>query len=442
LPLSIGHLRSKFLELRTKNDEPSTLLSFAFKDTALNWIAWIVLIALLAETVAHMIADALNLKGAGAIPDELRDLYSADEGRKATEYLKARTHMGWIESSLSLGLFLLFWFFKGFPFVDGFVKGIGLGPVLTGVIAICFLGVLKSIIHVPFAIYGTFVIEERFGFNRTTLATFFMDRVKSILVGLALGVPLMAGILAFFEHFGSSAWLPCWAVVVVFMLGVNIIVPTWIMPLFNTFTPLDEGELKTRIMAYAETIGFPLSNIFVMDGSKRSTKANAFFSGFGKSRRIVLFDTLVNKQSTDEVLAVLAHEMGHFKLRHIRNGLLIAVAHTGILFFLLSLALSFEPLHAAFFMRTTEVYTGLIFFSLLYTPVEFLLGFPLQAWSRANEYQADAYAVRTSGLGDALVSSLKSLHKTSLANLNPHPFHVALNNSHPPLLQRIREIQK
>ncbi|VVS95276.1 M48 family metallopeptidase [Desulfoluna spongiiphila] len=408
----------------------------------MNWIAWIILTALLAQTLTHMTADALNLRGAEVIPPELDDLYSTEEGQKAKAYLKAKTQVGWIESILSLGLFLLFWFLKGFPFLDGLAKGFGFGPVLTGLVAFALLGALKSLFNLPFALYGTFVIEERFGFNRTTLKTFILDRIKGMLVGVAIGTPLLAGILAFFQHAGSGAWVMCWAVVTLFMLGVNIIVPTWIMPLFNTFTPLEEGDLKSRIMAYADTIGFPLQKIFVMDGSRRSTKANAFFSGFGKFRRIVLYDTLVNNQSTEEVLAVLAHEMGHFKLRHIRNGLFIAIAHTGILFYFLSLALTLKPLHAAFFMPTIEVYAGLIFFSLLYTPVEFLLGFPLQAWSRANEYQADAYAVQTSGLSETLVSSLKTLHKTSLSNLNPHPLYVALNHSHPPLLQRIRKIHQ
>lgn len=406
----------------------------------MNWIAWIILIALLTQTLAHMLADALNLKGAGIIPAELDDLYSPEEGQKAKAYLKAGTQAGWIETGFSTVLFLLFWFLKGFPLLDRLAKGFGFGPVLTGVVAIGILGVIKSLLHLPFALYATFVIEERFGFNRTTLKTFVLDRMKSTLVGLAIGGPLLAGILAFFQYVGSGAWVMCWAVVTLFMLGINIIVPTWIMPLFNTFTPLEEGALKSRITNYAETIGFPLDKIFVMDGSRRSTKANAFFSGFGKFRRIVLYDTLVKNQTTDEILAVLAHEMGHFKLRHIRNGLFIGIAHTGVLFYLLSLALTLPPLHAAFFMPNIEVYTGLIFFSLLYAPIEFFLAFPLQAWSRANEFQADAYAVRTSGLAQALVSSLKTLHKTSLANLNPHPFHVALNHSHPPLLQRIRRI--
>jgi len=389
-----------------------------------------------------MLADALNLRGAGIIPEELKELYSPEEGQKAKAYLKTRTQMGWVESSLSLALFLLFWFLKGFPILDHFVKGFGFGPILSGLMTFAILGALKSLLDLPFALYGTFVIEEQFGFNRTTLKTFILDRIKGIVVGLTIGTPLLAGILLFFQHAGSGAWMMCWAVVTLLILGVNIIIPTWIMPRFNTFTPLEEGTLKSRIMSYADTIGFPLEKIFVMDGSRRSTKPNAFFAGFGKFRRIVLYDTLVKNQSTDEILAVLAHEMGHFKLRHIRKGLVIAIAHIGVLFYLLSLSLTLQPLHAAFFMPTIEVYTGLIFFSLLYTPIEFLLDLPLQAWSRANEYKADAYAVQTSGLSEALVSSLKTLHKTSLSNLNPHPFHVVLNYSHPPLLQRIRKINQ
>ena len=408
----------------------------------MNWIAYTVLFALLAETLVHMVADALNLKSAGDVPSELRDLYSPEKQDEAARYLKARTHLGWMEGTLSLGLFLLFWFLKGFPWVHGQVLGLGFGPVLTGVMACTLLVSMRAAIQLPFALYGTFVIEERFGFNRTRLATFLMDRAKGALLALALGLPLLTGVLALFQYQGSGAWLACWGTVALFMLGAQIIIPTWIMPLFNTFTPIEEGPLKSRIMAYAQGAGFPLTHIFVMDGSRRSTKANAFFSGFGASRRIVLFDTLIQNHTTDEVVAVLAHEMGHFKGHHIRNGILLALAHMGLLFFLLSKCLSFAPLHAAFFMPTLEVYTGLIFFSLLYTPVELLLNFPLHAISRAHEYEADAYAIQTPGLADPLISSLKSLHTTSLAHLTPHPFYVALNHSHPPLLERIRTIRK
>ena len=248
----------------------------------MNLIAVIILTVVFAEFVLSFISDLLNLKMLRRdLPDAFREWYDADRYRKSQEYLMVNTRFGWIVSSLGLVVFLVFWFSKGFPLVDRWVQTYHQGPVITGIIYIGVLVILKALISLPFSIYSTFVIEERFGFNKTTWSTFITDLIKGLVLAAILGGPLLAGILAFFEYAGQGAWLYCWIAVALYMLAVQYIAPTWIMPLFNKFTPLEDGELKQAILSYARSINFPLENVFVMDGSKRSKKSNAFFTGFG-----------------------------------------------------------------------------------------------------------------------------------------------------------------
>jgi STE24 endopeptidase len=286
------------------------------------------------------------------------------------------------------------------------------------------------------------VIEERFGFNRTTPRTFLLDRLKGLALAALFGAPLLAAVLSIFEYLGPYAWLYCWAVVAAFSLAVQFIAPTWIMPLFNKFTPMQDGELKDSILGYAGSVDFPVKNVFVTDGSKRSSKSNAFFTGFGRNKRIALFDTLIERHTVPETIAVLAHEIGHHKKKHILQGTVFAVLNTGVVFFLLSVFLSSSGLYQAFYVEQPSVYTGLLFFGLLYTPIELALSMSLHAVSRRNEYQADRYAAETIEKPSGLVDALKKLHATSLSNLTPHPFFVFLNYSHPPLLQRVRAIEQ
>jgi len=258
---------------------------------------------------------------------------------------------------------------------------------------------------------------------------------------LILGVPVLALILWFFARTGSAAWLYCWGASTVFVLAVQFIAPTWLMPLFNKFTPLPEGELRNAILSYAESVKFSVRDIFVIDGSKRSSKANAFFTGFGKNKRIALFDTLLDQTSTEEIVSVVAHEIGHYKLRHIIQMMIVSTLQLGLLFFLLSLFVTDPQLASAFYIETPSIHTGLIFFAMLYEPVSFLLSLALNFLSRKNELQADRYAITTTPEREALVSSLKKLSLKSLSNLTPHPFYVALHYSHPPLVERIRKIR-
>jgi STE24 endopeptidase len=292
----------------------------------------------------------------------------------------------------------------------------------------------------PLSIYDTFVIEERFGFNRTTRRTFVLDMIKDLGLASLVGGALLSGILALFQYVGHNAWVYCWMGFVVFSLILQYVAPTWIMPLFNKFSPLQPGELREAILDYARSVDFPVRSVFVMDGSRRSTRSNAFFTGFGRNKRIALFDTLIEKHTVPELIAVLAHEIGHHKKKHILQGTIINILHAGLLFFLLSIFLGSPGLYDAFHMEQPSIYSGLLFFALLYTPLEMVLSVAMHMLSRKNEYEADRFAAETTHHPQEVVEALKKLHTDNLSNLTPHPFYVLLNYSHPPLLERVRAI--
>jgi STE24 endopeptidase len=336
---------------------------------------------------------------------------------------------------------LIFWFCGGFAFFDSWTRSFGWGPLGTGLVYIGVLVGLKAVMDQLFGLYATFVIEQRFGFNKTTLATWLKDRFKGLLLAMILGLPLLAGVLAFFQYAGAAAWIWCWVLISLFTIGVQFIAPTWIMPLFNRFKALEEGELKTAIMAYARSIGFPLDDIYVMDGSRRSAKASAFFTGFGRHRRIVLFDTLISGHTIEELVAILAHEMGHYRLQHILKMMAMGILQTGLLLFMMSLVIHSPALFEAFYVHQPSVYAGLVFFALLYAPLDFFLGLVMQRISRRHEYAADRFAVATTGGTRPMVEALKKLSVHNLSNLSPHPLYVFLNYSHPPVLQRIAALE-
>jgi STE24 endopeptidase len=303
------------------------------------------------------------------------------------------------------------------------------------------LGIGRSVLLLPFRIYDTFVLEQRFGFNRTTPRTFLADMLKSLALTAALGAPALALALWLFECAGNLAFLYAWIAAAVLILLLQFIAPAWLMPLFMRFTPLPDGELRERIMSYARSVSFPLENLFVVDGSRRSTKANAFFTGFGRHRRIGLFDTLIERCTPDELISIVAHEVGHYKKRHVTNGMVLSIAQLGLMLFVFGQLLQFQPLYSAFSISEPSVYAGLTLCSLLYEPVSLVLQLILLARSRSNEYEADRFAVETTGLGEALVSGLKRLAGDSLSNLSPHPSYVFVNHSHPPLRERVLAIR-
>jgi STE24 endopeptidase len=409
----------------------------------MNGVGVVILVALLLDVILNTVADYLNLKTLRLdLPEEFKAVYDKKRYLRAQEYLKVNTRFGWIVSAVNITLLLFFWFGQWFQHLDSWVRGWGLSQVPSGALYIGILSLLVAAANLPFSAYSTFVIEEKFGFNQTTWSTFFKDKIKGLGLSLILGGPLLACVLAFFEFAGSSAWLYCWGAVTLYMLVVQFIAPAWIMPLFNRFNILEEGELKEEILAYARSINFSLDNIFIMDGSRRSSKSNAFFTGFGRYKRIVLFDTMVEKHSIAELVAVLAHEMGHFKKKHILMSLLISIGQSGLMFYLLSIVISYSGLFEAFYVKTPSVYTGLVFFAILYSPFDVITGLFLGALSRKNEFEADRFAVATTQNPQAMMDALKKLSVHNLTNLRPHPFYVFLNYSHPPVLARVRAIAK
>jgi STE24 endopeptidase len=421
----------------------ATTATQSLTGTDLNLLAILILAALLIEYVIGLVASTLNLRRMGTdVPDAFRDVYEADAYARSQQYTRDKTRLSRIESGISLAALVLFWFAGGFPIVDEWARSFGWGSIPTGLLFIGILGGLASLLSLPFDSYATFVLEARYGFNRTDLRTFVLDRLKGLLLTVGLGAPLFAAVLWFFETAGPWAWLLSWLMVVLVTALVQWVAPRWLMPLFYKFAPLEDGALRTALLDYAESVKFSLSQVFVIDGSRRSSKANAFFTGFGRNRRVALYDTLIARHSTPELVAVVAHEVGHFKLRHIVKGLVLSILHTGLLFFLLSLVLESRLLFDAFYLDEMSVYAGFVLFSILYSPVDFVLGLGLQALSRRHEFEADAFAARTTGSPEHLVEALKKLSVDHLDNLTPHPLQVALHYSHPPVMQRIEALGK
>jgi STE24 endopeptidase len=409
----------------------------------MNAYAVVILGALLLEWGLNVVSSVLNLRALqDTVPDAFADAFDADAYRRSQAYTRTRTRFGLVRSTVFLCLLLAFWFAGGFEALDTLVREWGLGPLATGLAYIGLLALARGAVSLPFRIYSTFVVEERFGFNQTTPATFALDLVKSTGLAVAIGGPLLAAVLWFFRSTGPYGWLYAWAAATAVMLALQFLAPRYLMPLFNDFAPLDDDALRERLLSYADAVDFALDDVFVMDGSRRSSKSNAFFAGFGSNRRVALFDTLLDRHDADELLTVVAHEVGHYKRHHIPQRIAIGVLHTGALFLLLSVFLQVEGLYGAFYVDQPAVHTGLIFFALLYRPVDLLLSLPLNAWSRRHEYEADRFAVETTGRPDAFARALKRLAATNLANLTPHPLTVALHHSHPPLPERIAAIKQ
>ena len=408
----------------------------------MNAFFLIVLAALLVDYALTLIAEILDLRALRRDPPtELEGVYEPEEYARSQDYSRAKTRFGFVTDTFGLLILLVFWFAGGFNYLDEAVRELDVHAIPTGLLYIGILGIGYMLLTLPFGVYSTFVIEERFGFNKTTPRTFVADRVKGLVLAVVLGGLLLAGVLAFFEYAGSLAWLYCWIAVTLFSLGVQFVAPTWIMPIFNKFEPLEPGDLRESIFDYARSVDFAIDDISVMDGSKRSSKANAFFTGFGKNKRIALFDTLMEKHSVPELVAVVAHEIGHYKKKHILKMTAIGIINTGVVFFLLSVFLESDSLFDAFFMDETSIYAALLFFGLVYTPVNMVLSVVVNSVSRRHERQCDVWAAETTGGPGAIVAGLKKLSADNLSNLSPHPMLVFLKYDHPPLLERVRSVQ-
>jgi STE24 endopeptidase len=409
----------------------------------MNYFLIIILAVLIGSYLLDLVVDTLNARHVKTeLPEEFRDCYDADKYKKSQEYLRENTRFGIVSDSIVTPITIAFILFGGFNFVDQFARSFNLGSILTGLIFAGVLMLASQILLIPFSIYSTFVIEEKYGFNKTTPKTFVLDILKTCLLVAVIGGIILSVVLWFFEKAGPLAWLYCWIAITLFQLFLIFIAPVVIMPIFNKFFPLDEGNLKNAINDYAGSQDFKMKGVFTMDGSKRSTKSNAFFTGFGKFRRIVLFDTLIEKQTTEELVSVLAHEMGHYKKRHILKSMVISVLTTGLMFYILSLFINNRDLFAAFGMQEMSIYASLLFFAFLYAPIEMILSVFGNMLSRRNEYEADSYSVKTYKKPLSMIAALKKLSVENLSNLTPHPLKVFLSYSHPPVLDRIRAIRK
>ena len=399
------------------------------------------LLAIVSEFLVSTAVSILNLRTLGtAAPAELADVYDPERYANSQLYARARARFGMLARVFDLALLLGFWALSGFELLDRAVRALGWSSVPSALVYIGALIAGRSLLTFPFHIYDTFVLEQRFGFNRTTLGTFLSDTAKGLALGVVLGAPVLSLVVWLFERAGNLAFLYAWLAATLLMLLLQFIAPAWLMPLFIKFTPLPDGELRSRIMAYASSVSFPLANLFVVDGSRRSTKANAFFTGFGRNRRIGLFDTLIERCSADELTAIVAHEVGHYKKQHVTRGMLLGILQLGLMLFVFGVLLQQPQLYAAFGVSQRSVYVGLTLCALLYEPVSLVLSLLSLSRSRRNEFEADRFAVETTGLSEALVSGLKRLAGDSLSNLSPHPGYVFVHYTHPPLGQRIRAI--
>ncbi len=403
---------------------------------------YILISILIISFIVDKVLDALNAKHyKDPIPPELSDVYEEKDYLKSQNYKKANDRFSSIASSISLIITLFFFYLDGFAFVDEWARTFSDNTII---IALLFFGSImfaSDLLSTPFSYYHTFIIEEKFGFNKTTLKTFLVDKIKGWLMSAILGGLLLSIIIWFYESVGSNFWLYAWGIIAVFVFFINMFYARLIVPLFNKQTPLCDGSLKTKIQDYAQKVGFKLDKIVVIDGSKRSTKANAYFSGFGSEKRVTLFDTLIKDLEEEEIVAVLAHEVGHYKRKHILFNLIINILVMGFTFWLLSLFIGNPILSEALNVALPSFHIGLIAFGILYSPISELTGLLMNFISRIFEYQADNYAKETFD-ASPLISGLKKLNKNSLSNLTPHPAYVFVYYSHPTLLQRYHNMKK
>jgi STE24 endopeptidase len=386
--------------------------------------------------------DYLNLRAQRKdIPAEIAEFYNKEKYQKSLDYQADQQRFSFISSAFSFVLSLLMLVLGGFGWLDGLLRPFIGNEIM---LALAFFGVImivSDILGIPFQWYSTFVIEEKYGFNKTTVKTFILDKLKGYAVGALIGGVLISVLLYLIQTIGPNFWIWFGIIAAAFILLINMFYTSLFLPLFNKLTPLEDGALKTAIEAFAKKVSFPLDNIFVMDGSKRSAKANAFFSGIGKKKKIVLYDTLITNHTTDELVAVLAHEVGHFKKKHIVWSYLISIVQVFFVLFVLSLMIYNQNLSLALGGSVQAIHLNLIAFGILFSPISGITGLFMSLLSRKNEFEADAYATETFD-GTALANALKKLSVDSLSNLYPHPAYVFFHYSHPPLLKRLEAIER
>jgi STE24 endopeptidase len=406
-------------------------------------VAAFILFGLIGYYLLDSVAKILNIKNLqDEVPSEFVGIYESSRYRQSQNYLRVKTRFELVSATFDLGCLLLFWGFGGFERLDVWLKTLHQSPVITGLLYLGILAAARELLELPFEAYATFVIEQQFGFNRSTLKTFVLDRLKSWALAGVLLLGFLTLVLNLLERFGPQIWPLAWLITAAVSILLVYLAPTFILPLFFKFSPVPAGPLRDGVLTYCQKQQFPLRDLLVIDGSRRSSKANAFFTGFGKNKRIALFDTLIENHTVPELIAVLAHEVGHFKRRHVIQHFVFAQINLCFLFVLASLCLSRPELYAAFGVTHPSYYIGFALFSLLIQPLAIILGVVVNSWSRRHEYQADRFAAESTGESASLVLALKKLSKDSLSNLTPHPLLVGLHFSHPPVLERIRALQE
>jgi STE24 endopeptidase len=406
----------------------------------MNSFFYIILGITLFNFILERFLDYLNSKlWSNQLPKELEGIYDAEKYRKSQDYTKVKTRFSLINEAFSLFLILLMLFSGGFGIIDNFLRTYTENPILLTIIFFGIIGFASDLLSIPFEIYFTFNIEKRFGFNTTTVKTFVADKLKGWFLGLIIGGLLLTLIVWIYLNTGEYFWLYAWGAVSFFMLFMSMFYSNLIVPLFNKQKPLEPGELRDAIEEFAKKVKFKLNNIYVIDGSKRSKKANAYFTGLGPKKRIVLYDTLIADHTTEELVGVLAHEIGHYKKKHTLTSTILGIAETGVMLFILSVFISNPELSKAMGSEIPSFQIGILAFGLLYSPVSLILGLAMNLLSRKNEYAADRYAGENYN-PESLQLALKKLSVNSLSNLRPHPLYVFFYYSHPTLLQRLKAL--
>ncbi len=400
----------------------------------------VIIVVLLVSFAFERMLDMLNAKSWDLkVPNALSDVYNQNEYEKAQHYDKEKDRLSKWSSAFSLVIMITLVYSRSFAFLLNEISVFTKDLMFQTILFFGFCALLSDVLQLPFSLYSTFVIEEKFGFNRTTLKTFVFDKLKGYLIIATLGGSVMALFVLFYQYAGASFWWIAWLSISGFSLLISMFYASIILPLFNSLSPLPDGALRDALTAYCKKVGFPVADLFVMDGSKRSSKANAFFSGLGPKKKIVLFDTLIENQSVNELVAVMAHEVGHYKKKHTFTMIGMSVLQTGLMMFILGKFINTPNLSMALGASYAAFPLGLIAFFLLYSPVSMLLSIAMNILSRKHEFEADNFAAETSDAND-LINALKKLSKDSLSNLNPHPAYVFVYYSHPTLLQRMNNM--
>ena len=405
-------------------------------------IFFIIVVFLCLDFVLERVLESLNSKHMSPVlPDSLKGIYEEKEYSRFQSYKRENGRLDSWSSGVGFVVMIVFLVAGGFGWYNSWVVSLTDSVVWQTILFVVGLSVVSSVLDIPFDYYATFRIEEKYGFNKTTRRVYWLDTVKELFLSLVLGGVLLALVVWFYTWAGTYFWLYAWGAVTLFSVFMAMFYSHLIVPLFNKQTPLQDGAVRDKIQAFAGKVGFKLDNIYVIDGSKRSTKANAYFTGLGPKKRVVLYDTLIDELTEEEIVAVLAHEVGHYKKRHTLRSMAVSVIQMGVLFWLFSLCVNNAALSEALGGDRAYFQLGLIAFAILYSPVNLILGTGMNVWSRSNEYEADAFAARYYE-GDYLVSGLKKISVKSLSNLTPHPLYEYIYYSHPSLLKRIDAIKR